>query len=575
MSTQEMLWGLMNGSRDSQGRLGRWAPYYTTRPRVSTAEIAETGLLAVGALLSRFQSQTADRVQQQLERPSGVTPPRCQLWLQCSIGLLNRFAVTVMARGGLGLVSACGSVAHTVGLVGLSAPSLFVTLPGRLSNRCGLASGSWPWLGRILLRGPVGPAPGFDRAWSCGLGVDRSACKCTLLAPLAFVNVGSAASGTRPAPQQAAAPEERGTSSPQVQAIDLRGPKEPEEDGAAKEEQEEVNVRHTMAIPVRRLCPPLGTNPNSVLGPRYAHVCDMSRAPNYPLRENVRLNSLKKVEDVLRVAKLRNEIATKIGVLEVYIKAGDRNGGDEGSFKSIRELIRLTVNITDLAVRFLPKPARVLPTSMIFESLTSLNVNTPHAIVAQFLQAHPHINDLTLGEYGTNSIPVTRLTTTYNDVGRLDYPVAQLLNFRPIITSSSLTVLHIDFDHTVTQLLLRLSVAAPALIILKLTESKFSSKFQMPWDDRDSWQAGLSSHPNLERFLLRTWGFLTPWSEVGLANQWLKFVPPKLYNLIVWSGSREGRGHLRIWDVLEMGRWRMREMSSTRPQDDPLDASFL
>ncbi|KAI0278109.1 hypothetical protein BC826DRAFT_1113528 [Russula brevipes] len=178
--------------------------------------------------------------------------------------------------------AACGSVAHTVGLAGLSAPSLFVTLPGRLSNRCGLASGSWPWLGRILLRGPVGPAPGFDP----------------------FVNVGSAASGMcaigvahpsppsrRPAPQQAAAPEERGTSSPQVQAIDLRGPKEPEEDGVAKEEQEEVN-----------------------------------RAPNYPLRENVRLNSLKKVEDVLRVAKLRNEIATKIGVLEVYIKAGDRNG---------------------------------------------------------------------------------------------------------------------------------------------------------------------------------------------------------------------------------------------------------
>jgi hypothetical protein len=43
------------------------------------------------------------------------------------------------------------------------------------------------WLGScglvaFPLCGPVGPVPGFDRARSCGLGVDCSACKCMLQA---------------------------------------------------------------------------------------------------------------------------------------------------------------------------------------------------------------------------------------------------------------------------------------------------------------------------------------------------------------------------------------------------------
>ncbi|KAI0291465.1 hypothetical protein BC826DRAFT_1023071 [Russula brevipes] len=238
---------------------------------------------------------------------------------------------------------------------------------------------------------------------------------------------------------------------------------------------------------------------------------------------------------------------------------------------------------------------------MVFERLTSLNVNISHAIVAQFLQAHPHIEDLTLGAClnvqdcpfsrcslslpslqfltcppscvraltdGTNRGPMSRLVTTYDGARRLNFPIARLLDFRQISTSTSLTVLHIDFDHTV---------------------NKFSHKSQvaqMPWYDENNWKAGLSLHRNLERLLLRTWGFLietdredtistTALGEANLVNRWVKFAPPKLYNLVIWTRSCKGRGHMHIWDLQEMGHWKMRGMSSTDVQKDLISAAFL
>jgi hypothetical protein len=75
----------------------------------------------------------------------------------------------------------------------LCAPSLFIcALPGWLSLHISGVRwllARWPWLGRIPLRGPVGPVPGFDRVRSCGLRVDRGACKRTLQAPWVFRNI--------------------------------------------------------------------------------------------------------------------------------------------------------------------------------------------------------------------------------------------------------------------------------------------------------------------------------------------------------------------------------------------------
>jgi hypothetical protein len=51
----------------------------------------------------------------------------------------------------------------------------------------------WPWLGRILMCGPVGPVPSFNHVRFCSLGVDHSTCKCTLQTPWVFGNIGIAA----------------------------------------------------------------------------------------------------------------------------------------------------------------------------------------------------------------------------------------------------------------------------------------------------------------------------------------------------------------------------------------------
>jgi hypothetical protein len=208
---------------------------------------------------------------------------------------------------------------------------------------------------------------------------------------------------------------------------------------------------------------------------------------------------LKKVEDLLRAAKHRNEIATTIGVLEVFIKAGD----DKRPFKLIQELFHRTVNVTDLVLRS-SKPNRIIST-MTFTSLASLDINISHRLVRRLIQMHPRIDDLTLGACltvavcpladcslrslrsltcppscvraitdGVGSAPVTRLITTYRDVGRRSFPILQLLNFHPLHISGILTTLHIDYDHTANNLLLRICAAAPALMVLKLTESKFS-----------------------------------------------------------------------------------------------------
>jgi len=122
----------------------------------------------------------------------------------------------------------------------------------------------------------------------------------------------------------------------------------------------------------------------------------------------------------------------------------------------------------------------------------------------------------------TTGSPVTWLATTYDGVEHNRFPIPKLFNFCRIGTSAILTILHTDFDQT-AQLLHRISAAAAALQILRLTESKFSHGVRysccdtrhllmhtaqvakMPWDDADNWEDGLRSLRYLERFLLRCW----------------------------------------------------------------------
>jgi hypothetical protein len=319
-----------------------------------------------------------------------------------------------------------------------------------------------------------------------------------------------------------------------------------------------------------------------------------------PFQQRVtRLTSSGDVEQLLGAIKHRNEIAFEIEILEVSVKTLKGS-----AFKSIREILCRTQNITDLVLRLSFKPICILPPTVVLNRLTSLDVNIPHSTIAQLLQSHSHIENLALGPCNntlrcpltncslpalqcltcppsctraiTHSSPVRWLAATYDGEQHARFPILRLLDFHPIQTSAVLTTLHLDFDSTTERLLLRVSVAAPALVYLKLTESSSSVKVlylqhsmlmrscdayflqvaPMPWDDTESWQAGLRSLSSLERLMLRSWHRLreTTDMEDAFIVRWLHS-PLRLRNVIVWSGARGGMGRLGVWDNQEIG-WR-------------------
>ncbi|KAH8981436.1 hypothetical protein EDB86DRAFT_3131202 [Lactarius hatsudake] len=178
----------------------------------------------------------------------------------------------------------------------------------------------------------------------------------------------------------------------------------------------------------------------------------------------------------------------------------------------------------------------------------------------------------------TENSRVHRLIATYDGVRHVRFPILQLLDFRPIQTCAVLTILHIDFDHTAERLFLRISAAAPALVYLKLTESSSSSEVApMPWDDKESWEAGLRSLSSLKSLLLRSWRPLreTKDTEDAFIDDLLRF-PEQLCHVAVWSGARQGMGRLVVWDDMDMGWQNTYEQVSMNAEDPPIDtAAFV
>lgn len=219
-----------------------------------------------------------------------------------------------------------------------------------------------------------------------------------------------------------------------------------------------------------------------------------------------RLTSSRDAKQLLGVIEHRNEIAAEIEFLEVSVKTLKGS-----AFKSIREILCRTQNITDLVLRFSFKPIRILPPTVVLSRLTSLDVNIAHSTIVRLIQGHPHIENLALGRC-TNTIrcpltncllpalqsltcppgcvraiahnsPVRWLAVTYDGVQHARFPILRLLDFRPIQTGGVLTTLHIDYNATAERLLLRISAAAPALVYLKLTESSSSVEVSYPLCD--------------------------------------------------------------------------------------------
>jgi hypothetical protein len=196
----------------------------------------------------------------------------------------------------------------------------------------------------------------------------------------------------------------------------------------------------------------------------------------------------------------RNSIAAFIDIVEVIDDAGQLS-----CLQSILGILQKTKKISCLTLKYsFPPPLHRLPAAheVVFHNLTCLNVNAPHGVVAPFLLTHPNITDLTLGSCGAPSCALigsplpfvqslacppgcvqglisagshlTRLSSIHRVAEDAILSINHLLNFRTIPTWRILTVLDISFVHSTTELLQRISAAAPALINLRLSES-FSS----------------------------------------------------------------------------------------------------
>jgi len=220
------------------------------------------------------------------------------------------------------------------------------------------------------------------------------------------------------------------------------------------------------------------------------------------------MKSSKDVDDFHCFVKHQRDATKNINIVEVVL---DR-AGDLACFKAIRAILRCTKNITCLTLRFSFEPELcILPIgkTVVFKNLTTLNVNIPHAALGHFLNPkHTQITDLAIGSCNAPTCPlascrlphlqrlicppgcVQALTSADSPVMQLQiihdtaqdasFPLPRLFDSRRIRTSSSLTVLHLDFDHTATGLrgglLQCISEAAPVLDVLRLTESTFSDK---------------------------------------------------------------------------------------------------
>jgi hypothetical protein len=194
----------------------------------------------------------------------------------------------------------------------------------------------------------------------------------------------------------------------------------------------------------------------------------------------------------------RRDIAAIIDIVEVH---GD--AGDLPSLNVVQGVLGRTVNISSLTLIFSFEPTlRALPTYQVFDNLQDLNVNAPHTAVAQFLTRHPYISSLVVGTCHASicplinsplpflralscppgcvravtsaTTPLTQLAAIHGTSQDATFSLLQVLDFSTISTSLVITHLHISFDNKTTHLLQRISAAAPALQVLRLTESPFS-----------------------------------------------------------------------------------------------------
>ena len=204
------------------------------------------------------------------------------------------------------------------------------------------------------------------------------------------------------------------------------------------------------------------------------------------------------VENLLCAIGYHNDITTCIQVFEVFQGATNR-----ATFKAVQAILGHPRNVTMLVLHLSFRCFHIFPKVYVFCHLVTLDINIPHATLVPFLLCHPHMEDLTLGPCGNSwgcpllicplpclqtvtcppsccmhalasGSPVMLLAATYNSIEHTPFPIFKV---------SILTNLHLDFDAMSIKLLCHVSVVAPALQNLKLTESKCSQEVHP--DDAD------------------------------------------------------------------------------------------
>ena len=221
---------------------------------------------------------------------------------------------------------------------------------------------------------------------------------------------------------------------------------------------------------------------------------------------------MKSKKDVAGFAYMtkKKSIATVIDIVEVKDEAGNLS-----CLKSVLDILRCTTYISCLSLEYSFPPAlRRLPTGhgQVFRNLTSLTTNVPHSSVAAFLVVHPQIRFLALGTCNAANCPLTplpqleqltippgcvlgllsagsglrRLITVHGSRKDANYPLPRLLNSLYAFGNGRLlTILHLEFHQLDTMLLQRISVVAPCLIVLRLTESFFTFEVRQLVCDTD------------------------------------------------------------------------------------------
>jgi hypothetical protein len=206
---------------------------------------------------------------------------------------------------------------------------------------------------------------------------------------------------------------------------------------------------------------------------------------------------MKSKKDVAGFAYMtkKKSIATVIDIVEVKDEAGNLS-----CLKSVLDILRCTTYISCLSLEYSFPPAlRRLPTGhgQVFRNLTSLTTNVPHSSVAAFLVVHPQIRFLpqleqltippgcVLGLLSAGS-GLRRLITVHGSRKDANYPLPRLLNSLYAFGNGRLlTILHLEFHQLDTMLLQRISVVAPCLIVLRLTESFFTFEVRQLVCDTD------------------------------------------------------------------------------------------